>query len=184
MKFRNLFILTGLSFLLFSCFQEVEARKPVSKAGGSYIKKSVERNKDLLAKEEAQIDSIIKKLPLQVLKSTHGFSYYYDYQNTQDSLKPKVGTEAIYTYQVSDLEDKLIYSYEEIGNRSYKIDREDHLIGLRHGIKLLSVGDTATFYFPSHLVYGYLGDQNKIGINMPLKFQLTLKELNQVNINN
>lgn len=184
MKIKNIFVLTSTALVFLSCFQENEARRPVSNAGGSYIKKSVERNKDLLAKEESQIDLAIQNISEEIFESTHGFSYFYNFKNNQESKKPTVGMEAIFTYQVSDLNNKLIYSFDEIGYKNYKIDHDDELIGLRHAIKLLSVGDTATFYFPSHLTYGYLGDQNKIERNTPLQFQLTIKELNQVNINN
>jgi gliding motility-associated peptidyl-prolyl isomerase len=184
MKFKTILVFISLSFLLVSCFQEPEARKPISKAGGSYIKKSVSKNKAILEQEIALIDSITRQLNDSLIVSTHGFRYYFDYTNPQAGPKPKIGNEVVYSYQVSSLNDQLLYSYENTGNKSYKIEREDHLIGLRHAIKLMSVGDTATFYFPSHLVYGYVGDQNKIGINMPLKYQITLKEINQLNINN
>lgn len=184
MKIKNIFVLTSTALVFLSCFQENEARRPVSNAGGSYIKKSVERNKDLLAKEEAQIDLAIQNISNEIFKSTHGFSYFYDFKNNQDTIQPTIGMEAVFTYQVSDLKNRIIYSFDEIGFKNYKIDRDDELIGIRHAIKLLKVGDTATFYFPSHLTYGYLGDQNKIERNTPLKFQLTIKELNQININN
>lgn len=184
MKLKNILIWIVMSFMLTSCFDDAVARKPVNKASGSYIKKSATKNKSLLEKEIILIDSILKKSSIAYQNSTHGFRYFFNYQNPEAGLKPKVGYEAIYNYQVSSIDDKLIYSYEKIGNRSYKIEREDQLIGLRHAIQLLSVGDTATFYFPSHLMYGYLGDQEQIGINMPLKYQITLKELNTININN
>jgi len=51
------------------------------------------------------------------------------------------------------------------------------MAGLRHGIKLMKVGETATFLFPSHIAYGYHGDNNKIGINVPLQSTVTLLDL-------
>ena len=48
----------------------------------------------------------------------------------------------------------------------------------------MSEGDFATFLFPSHKVYGYLGDQKKIGINQPLIFKVQLNKINRKDENN
>ena len=53
-------LLVLVSFI--SCKQQ-QARMPVSRSSGTFMKESVERNKKLVAGEEAQIDSIIKSNP-------------------------------------------------------------------------------------------------------------------------
>ena len=40
-------------------------------------------------------------------------------------------------------------------------------------------GETITFIFPSYKAYGYYGDQNKIGRNMPISTKVTLLEIEE-----
>ena len=51
------------------------------------------------------------------------------------------------------------------------------LMGLRDGIKLMKKGETITFLFPSHMAYGYHGDDKKIGTNEPLICTVTLNDI-------
>ena len=44
--------------------------------------------------------------------------------------------------------------------------------------------DEVTFLFPSHKVFGYLGDENKIGINQPLIYKVKLNKINKKNESN
>ncbi|VAW22769.1 hypothetical protein MNBD_BACTEROID04-1927, partial [hydrothermal vent metagenome] len=41
-----------------------------------------------------------------------------------------------------------------------------------------------TFLFPSHKVFGYLGDQKKIGVNQPLIYKVQLNKINRKNESN
>ena len=45
-------------------------------------------------------------------------------------------------------------------------------------------GDVATFLFPSHKVYGYIGDDNKIEINQPLIYKVQIIKINKKNESN
>ena len=49
--------------------------------------------------------------------------------------------------------------------------------GLRDGIKLMKKGEIVSFLFPSHMAYGYHGDDKKIGINQPIICTVTLKDI-------
>ena len=77
MKYSKFILFVFLvSFLIFSCKQNQEARKPLSQASGSFMKKSVVRNKKLVATEEQQIDSLIKSNPkVKYMASTKGYWY-------------------------------------------------------------------------------------------------------------
>ena len=145
---------------------------------GTFFKESIERNKALFAKEEATIKQIIKNDSLnKYFASENGFWYRYIAQDTTSTLYPEVDDIVVFQYEVQDLNNATIYSKEELGLRTYKVDKEDLMPGLRNGIKLMNVGETVTFLFPSHMAYGYHGDDDKIGINVPLKSTVTLLEL-------
>lgn len=163
------------AFLVSSCKQSQEARRPVSQASGTFMKKSAERNKKLIATEEGQIDSVIKSNPkVKYFASTKGYWYTYVVQNTLDTLTPKKGDVAFFNYEIKDLKGNIIYSEVELKPQTYAVDKQNIMTGLREGIKLMHKKEKVTFLFPSHIAYGYHGDDKKIGTNQPLLCTVTL----------
>ena len=59
------------------------------------------------------------------------------------------------------------------------MDKQEIFTGLREGLKLMKTGETVTFLFPSQKAYGYYGDNNRIGINMPLMCEVTINSITQ-----
>ena len=176
MHYSKLILLAGLvAIALTSCKQSQEARKPISRASGTFMKKSAERNKKLIAGEEGQIDSLIKSNPkIKYLASTKGYWYTYVTQNIQDSLTPKKGDVAFFDYEIKDLKGNVIYSEVELRPQTYAVDKQNIMTGLREGIKLMHKNEKITFLFPSHIAYGYHGDDKRIGPNQPLMCTVTL----------
>jgi gliding motility-associated peptidyl-prolyl isomerase len=176
MKYRKIIILASLvTFLISSCKQSQEVRRPVSQASGTFMKKSAERNKKLIASEEDIIDSVIKSNPkVKYMASTNGYWYSYLVQNPTDTLTPKKGDVAFFNYEIKDLKGKIIYSEMELKPQTYAIDKQNIMTGLREGIKLMHKKEKVIFLFPSHIAYGYHGDEKKIGPNQPLLCTVTL----------
>ena len=176
MHYSKLILLAGMvAIALTSCKQSQEARKPLSQASGTFMKKSAERNKKLIAGEEGQIDSLIKSNPkIKYLASTKGYWYTYVTQNIQDTLTPKKGDVAFFAYEIKDLKGNVIYSEVELRPQTYAVDKQNIMTGLREGIKLMHKNEKITFLFPSHIAYGYHGDDKRIGPNQPLMCTVTL----------
>lgn len=174
-----LIIVTALAF---SCSQQ-QARRPVSQSSGTFMNESVERNKKLIAGEEGKIDSIIKSEPnAKYIASSKGYWYRYDSKNVRDTLRPRKGDIANFNYEVKDLDGNIIYSELELRPQTYHVDKEQKMIiGLRHGIKLMRKNETVTFLFPSHMAYGYHGDNRRIGHNEPLIYTVTLTDFKPEN---
>ena len=179
---KLLFLVFGLA-LLSSCSQQQQSRRPISQSSGTFLKESVVRNKKLVSAEELKIDSIIKSEPTnKYIASDKGYWYRYDVKNTQDSLRPKKGDVAHFNYEIKDLDGNVIYSELELRPQTYNVDKEQKIIiGLRHGIKLMHKNEKLTFLFPSHLAYGYHGDNRRISHNVPLLITLTLTDLAKEN---
>lgn len=169
-------VVLGILFVT-SCSQQ-QARKPISHSSGTFMKESVERNIKLIASEEDKIESIIKSNPeINYLASTKGYWYYYQNRNTTDTLTPKKGDIAYFNYEIKDLDGNIIYSELELRPQEYYVDKEQKIMmGLRDGIKLMRKNETVTFLFPSHMGYGYHGDNRRIGPNEPLICTLTLTD--------
>ncbi|RZJ67442.1 MAG: gliding motility-associated peptidyl-prolyl isomerase GldI [Flavobacterium sp.] len=177
MKLKHI-LLFSLIALVTACCSQQQARKPVSHSGGTFMQESVERNKKLVAGEEGKIDSIIKSNPNQkYLASKKGYWYTYIKQNTADTLRPRKGDIAYFNYELTDLDGNVIYSELELRPQEYYVDKEQKIMmGLRHGIKLMHKNETVKFLFPSHMGYGYHGDNRRIRQNQPLICTVTLTD--------
>ena len=174
--------LTIVLALLFLCSCKTpEARKPISVKTGSFIDASVERNKQLNAKEQASILKIMElRHGYEYIASESGFWYYYNIKTEIDTLStPNFGDVINYNYNIKDLNGTLIYSKADIKTQTYAMDQEELFTGLREGLKLMKTGETVTFLFPSQKAYGYYGDQNKIDSNTPLICEVTVNSITQ-----
>jgi gliding motility-associated peptidyl-prolyl isomerase len=177
----NKFLTIALVYLVFAC-KTPEARRPVSVKTGSFIDASVERNKKLNAREKASIEKIMKQQNIDYIASESGFWYYYNNKAVIDTLKtPDFGDVVNYNYNVKSLDGNVIYTTEDIKTQSYAMDKEELFTGLREGLKLMKSGETVTFLFPSQKAYGYYGDENKIGSNMPLICEVTVNSITEEN---
>ncbi len=170
-----IFLILGLA----GC-KSPEARRPVTQNSGSFINESIQRNRDLIAQEEAEILKLIEKDSTEeYLASNNGFWYYYN-KKSSDSLKtqtPKFSDIVSFDYTVRSLYGEVIYDQSELPTITYAIDREELFSGLREGIKLMKEGEVVTFIFPSHKAFGYYGDKNKIGANTPIITQVSLHSI-------
>jgi gliding motility-associated peptidyl-prolyl isomerase len=175
------FMVLALLTLSVGC-QQQQARRPVSHSSGAFMKASVERNKKLIKNEETKIDSIIKSnTNIQYIASKKGYWYYYDKKNTTDTLRPKKGDIAFFDYEIKDLDGNVIYSDLELKGQSYRVDKQTIITGLQHGLKLMRKNETVTFLFPSHMAYGYHGDNRRIGTNEPIICKVTLTDFRPEN---
>lgn len=178
MKLINKIVLLLLTVVfVLSCSQQ-KARRPISETSGTFMRESAERNKKLIASEETRIDSIIKSNPdSNYISSKKGYWYLYESKNDQDTLRPIKGDIAYYNYEIKDLRGNIIYSELELKPQEYHVDKEQKIIiGLRHGIKLMHKKEKITFLFPSHVAYGYHGDEKKISANQPIICTVTLND--------
>ena len=155
-----------------------EPRRPIKVRTGSFMKESVERNKILLAQEEGIIKQIMAKDSLHTYHSSaSGSWFYYDIQNEKGDYYPKPNDLVTFTYNIVSFDNDTIYSIKELGIQKYKVDKQELFPGLRNRIKLLKEKETATFLFPSSLGYGYHGDNNKIGHNIPIKSTISILDI-------
>lgn len=166
-----------------SCMQPVP-RKPVSNKKASFLEGSISFNKTLNEKEEKIFkEMMLKDTATTYISSPNGFWYTYN-KKSINSYNPKFGDQLVYTYEVFDINKNVIYTKNEIGEQTYFVDQQNIIEGLRNGLKMMNEGDVVTFLFPSHKVFAYLGDENKIGINQSLIYKVQLNKINKKNENN
>ena len=165
------------TLLLVAC-KSPEARRPVSSKSGSFIDASVERNIKLNEREQAYIKKIMSENPEEnYIASENGFWYFYNVKQADSLMSPDFGDIVNFNYNVKTLSDELIYSKEDIKNQTYVMDKQELFSGLREGLKLMKSGETVTFMFPSQKAFGYYGDENRIGLNVPLKCEVSVNSI-------
>lgn len=176
---KILYLTLIVLFTIVSC-KSPEAREPISKASGSFIKESAERNIKLnKAQEDAFKEIMLEQENTEFMSSENGFWYFYVTKVEGDSITADFGDILNFNYNIKDINGTVIYTEEELKTQNYAMEQQELFTGLREGLKLLKAGETATFFFPSNIAYGYYGDQNKIGTNVPLICTVTLNSIIQ-----
>ena len=177
MKYSFLFFLLLLGF---SC-SKIQPRKPINpKPSTTLYFEAIQQNKRLNKIEENKILGLIKNDSLNnYIQSPQGFWYTYINKIEDTLTTAKKGDKVSLEYNITDLNDSIIYSKKELGIKNYIVDEEDFISGLQKGIKLMKIGETITFVLPSYNAYGITGDNNKIGLNQSIKSTVTLININK-----
>lgn len=162
--------------LIISC-ADPTPRKPIVRKTSTFLKESIQRNKIINeVEEQALLDYIKKDSTHRYITSPKGFWYRYNIKDSVTTKYPEKGDEVVYTYEIKDVNDQILYTRNEIGDRTYLVDRQELISGLQDGLKLMKEGEEVVFLFPSHKAYGYSGYQ-KIAGNQPLIYTLELKSI-------
>lgn len=152
-------------------------RKPVVRKSSTFLKQSIQRNKVINKQEEdAFLQLIANDTSNQYISSSSGFWYYYISRDSTSNKLPGTGDEVFYSYEIKDINGDVLYTIEELGERSYLVDKQELITGLQDGLKLMKEGEIVTFLFPSHKAYGYSG-YKKIGTNQPLIYTVTVNKI-------
>jgi len=177
----SLVILTLIT-LVISC-SNPEARKPIVRKTSSFMNESIERNKMLNKAENAILLQRIKSDTLHTyINSENGFWYYYDVSVSDNTYTPNRGDEVFYTHEIKSLDNTILYTQEELGTKSYLIDKEELITGLQDGLKIMKEGEKVSFLFPSYKAYGYTGN-DRIQPNQPLLYTIQLLKINKLSEN-
>jgi len=148
------------------------------------MNESIERNRILNELEnDALSEKMKKENEHEYLNSEQGFWYYYNKKDSIAHELPESGDQVFYSYEIRNLAEEVLFSKEEIGTKSYFVDKEELISGLQDGIKLLKEGEVITFLFPSYKAYGYIGS-DRIEKNQPLVYEVELIKLNKKKTNN
>ncbi len=174
---KNIIIL--IIVLVISSCSKPEPRKPIVRKTGSFLDESVKRNKEANKVEENILKLLMQKDSLHsYTNSENGFWYYYQIKDSLDLKSPIKGDKVLFTYDVKNLQNTILFSKDEIGNIDYIVDKQELISGLQDGIKLMKEGEIVTFLFPSFKAYGYSGNE-KVKPNEPLIITVELIKINK-----
>ncbi len=169
--------LLGLLFLGIGCHSPTP-RAPTNKKKQDNYNTQIHQNKLLVKLQDDAFRQYINENPdKHFINSQNGFWYTILKDNPKSKKYPKAGDEILFSYEVTDIENQIIYSKKEVGLQKYKVDKEEIISGLQQGLKLMREGEEAVFLIPSFKAFGVLGDRNKIKTNQPLIYTVYLKKI-------
>ncbi len=178
MSIKLFCIVTFVSIAFVSCQKKQEAQRPIEYSSGSFMKKSVDRNKDIFEIHEEKFQEIFCKDSLRAThESKSGFWYTYEFQSEKDFRPIKKGDFIFMDYEIRDIDNNLIYPIDKFKDVKYRFEKENIFSGLREGLRLLKKDDIVIFYFPSQVAYGFHGDNNKISSNTPLIVRVKINDI-------
>lgn len=161
--------------LAVSACKEPEARRPKGKNTTNFYEETIAQNKRLNAIENRKIQQWLANDTIHTYQtSSKGYWYRYEKKHTQDTVVPKKDDIVTLHYEITDLNDTVIYAKETLGVKTYTVDKEDFIPAIQDGIKFMKRGETVVFIIPSYSAFGIAGDGNKIGINQTIKSTVTL----------
>src|SRR5690606_36479397 len=140
-----------LVVVIVSC-EGQEARHPIKKHSGSFIKESAVKNKEIYEKERQFLENLIAQdSSNNYIVSDHGFCCIYYTKGTPYTLHPDVGIRVRFTHDIPTIRDDTVMSEEENGIQDYRIDQSNQELfsGILQGLNLMQEGEKVTFLFPS-----------------------------------
>ena len=180
----NKLITLMVVLLAFISCKSPEARKPVSVKTGTFMDASVVRNKALHEQQKQLFENYMTERPkTEFIASSNGFWYAYNSERSIDTATAKFGDVINFNFDIKQINGEVVYSKEELKTRNYSMDQEKLFSGLREGLKLMKKGETMTFLFPSQKAFGYYGDNNKIGTNVPIICKVTVNSITKIESN-
>lgn len=171
---RKIVLAFGLIGFFFACGDQV-VQRPVVYHNDDFMKRSQERGKLLLAEENEWFKEYRDKSALTFSQTSMGFWISNSAIASEDMAKQ--GDFISYDYQVKNLDNSLIYSYQENGLQKAVLGKVDLPRGLHAALQLISANDSATILLPSFLAYGGFGDQKKIDADTPVIMEIKVHEI-------
>lgn len=167
--------------LMCSCGNKLEPRKPITNTTSSTIQQSIENNKKRYAAEEKEIEKIIKNLDQKFERSANGFYYSFTKKDSTIGAQPRFGDRVTFEYNAIAINGDTIYNKEELSPITKSLEQEYGIFkGMREALKLMKTDEEMIVYFPSYAAYGYYGDNNRIGANVPFRSNVRLIGINIV----
>ncbi len=168
--------LLGIFSLLACCSPKGTAEQPTPMTRQEREDALIERNREFLKNERAQINSFIDSSGAE-FKPT-GSGLYYTIINRSEETNPIVEGDYIeFEYDMKTINGNFLESSTDSGNKKFALLRGDEIIGLHEGIALMHLNDEFLFIIPAHLAYG-LGNQTSAPLNATLLYNVKIVSVN------
>lgn len=155
--------------VLWSACKKNPPQQPTQYLNDGFLEASKKANKTIKEIDYEQIRDFIEQQEEDYIAQS---GFYMT--PTQGMNPPQDGSEIEYSYQVKNLKEEVIYSFEEIGIQHIIMGQQSMIRAIEYGLKKMGEGESTKLLIPSSLAYGITGDGNKIGTDQPLLVDLKL----------
>ncbi len=169
------FVLGFGVLMVFNACGDKVIQKPVVYKNDDFMARSQERAKLLLAEENQWFDDYRKSSTLNFNQTSMGFWISNSGKPTEKTAKN--GDFVKFEYQVKDIDNQLIYSYQDNKIQNVILGKVDLPRGLHTALQLIEPNDSATVLLPSFLAYGGFGDEKKIDADTPVIMEIKVHEI-------
>lgn len=174
---KKLVLIPLVFILLYSCDQKV-IQYPVSYSNDDFMQRSQERGKILHQEELQWFDEYIKTSDLKFVKTNFGF--WVSNEGLRNDKTANVGDYVEFEYQVSDLKNNIIYSFDDNKIQKVIIGKSDLTRGVNAALQMVRENESVKLLLPSFLAYGGYGDQSKIGPDQPIVVDLKVLKIKKL----
>ncbi len=160
--------------LIFSCRNQTpDVYLPPSQKDNVDIKeKLIDVNKQLVKKDSIDISNYVTQKGWNVQITETGLRWEV-YENG-NGKKVELGNHISLEYTVGLLNDKICYSSDNEGVKTFLVGQGGVETGLEEGVLLLREGDRARFILPPYLAHGLVGDGNCIPARASVVYDVKL----------
>lgn len=162
-------------FTMSSC-QDHSVEEPGESTNPGNIKEPlIEANKAAVQTEEQQIEDLLRRYHWDMNETHTGLRYMIDDDGYGRLIRE--GDRVKLDYAVKLINGDVVYTSQESGPMEFTVGKEDVISGLHEGVQLLRKGAKARFVIPSHLGYGLIGDNDRIGKKATLIYKVHVLEV-------
>ena len=174
----NVLLLFILALGMCSC-KKTEPRRAINLTKVSELEKTIAVNKILFSEEQNLMKKYMELDSSLVYKNSRkGFWYAYLHK-VNNSVFPKKGDIVVFEQEIIALDGTVLFAKKDLGLRSYVVDKEHIIKGLKEGLKLMKEGEEVKFLFSSFVAYRMNGDTSRIiGSNEPVVSIIKLIKIN------
>ena len=165
----------GIIFLNFFHAGQEYPTKPITQHNNKYSKKLENVNRFLVEKDKERIKSFVDRRNWEMKTTESGL--WYQIFTDKNGEKINNGDKVKINYEIRLLDGTLCYTSDSTGAKEFIVGRNESMMGLQEGIKLLSEGDRARLIIPPHLGYGLIGDEKRIPARAVLVYTLHVLEV-------
>jgi FKBP-type peptidyl-prolyl cis-trans isomerase FkpA len=181
--FIFMFILKKVVFLLFIfLFQDCKTpptQKPTQNEKNKSVEISLSTGKYILEEDIRFIKNAIKNSFQAYSFKLTKLHFWIESKIKEEEING-FGDKIIYTYEIRDLENNLIYGFNQIGTKTVFLEKENEIRGIEYALKLMKEKEETILLLPSFLAYAGTGDGNKIPSHFPIAIKLkTIKIIKQ-----
>ena len=146
-------------FIFFSCQYNNKEKETVMNTN-DYESEKIAVNKEIVRKENADIELIAKRYGWNLIRTESGL--YYQIVNQTKGNYPQKKDRVKIKGSIVLNNGKEIYNSKTDGMKEFIVEQSEDMVGLHELVKLMRTGEKANAIIPSNLAFGISGNGDKV----------------------